>query len=164
MFGDDLQMPPVFSSDASASPIATSIFSQLRRCQPECFMMLETTYRLNREVCDFVARSFYSDASGHLVASEHSSERRFQLPLGSCGDEEEPEHEALVREESICWIKSPENGSRQINFVEAESVSKLVAKAMRAGLSHDRIAVVTPFRRQAAAIRRLIQVSLEGCI
>ncbi len=160
MFGDDSQMPPIFSSATSANPIATSIFSQLRRCQPQSFLMLNTTYRLNLEICDFVARSFYADAPSKLTASTQSSKRQFNFSLEPCVKEKGSASAALLQSRSICWIKSPENGSRQINLAEAESVSKVVTMAMRAGVSHDRIAIVTPFRRQAAAIRRLIQVAL----
>ena len=160
LFGDDLQMPPVFSSEMTASPFATSIFSQLRQTQPDSIGMLETTYRLNKDLCDFVADSFYADSPGKLMPSPASAKRVFSMETRSNGASEFS-NKVLTSTQSICWIETPEVGAKQLNFEEAECVAALVKNAYQMGIPTHEMAVVTPFRRQAAAIRRLLKDAFE---
>jgi DNA replication ATP-dependent helicase Dna2 len=70
----------------------------------------------------------------------------------------------LESKESLVWIRSEDNGSQQLNLAEADAVAKLVSTAIKSGLPSDQLAVVTPYRRQAAAIRRLIQYEVGSAV
>ena len=48
LFGDDMQMPPVFEGELADEPLAVSVFGQLRRSRPETVMALRTSYRMNQ--------------------------------------------------------------------------------------------------------------------
>jgi DNA replication ATP-dependent helicase Dna2 len=158
LFGDDLQMPPVFNSELSSSPLATSLFTRLRKCHPASILMLNTSYRLNSEICDFVAESFYGGV-GNLIASESSRDRRLSKTAtnaspGLLGKT------VMESEQSLIWIRTVEDGSQQLNLTEANDVAQLAMYAIECGLQPNELAVVTPYRRQAAAIRRFIQYLL----
>lgn len=159
LFGDDLQMPPVFSSELGSSPLATSLFSRLRHCHPASILMLNTSYRLNSEICDFIAESFYGGA-GRLIAAESSRDRRLSVAVEGDSVSSSFSRQIMHADESLIWMRSTDNGSRQLNLVEADAVAQLVIHAMQSGLQPNQMAIVTPYRRQAAAIRRMIQYQL----
>jgi superfamily I DNA and/or RNA helicase len=156
LFGDDQQMPPVFNSEVSASRLATSLFARLRQSHPGSVLMLNTSYRLNEPICNFIAESFYGGV-GNLVSSTSSRNRRLTFVSDPGLSFDSIELNALCCEDSMLWVRSEDNGSQQLNLAEAQSVAKLISQAMKFGLRTDQMAIVTPYRRQAAAIRRLVQ-------
>lgn len=159
LFGDDQQMPPVFNSELSSSPLATSLFARLRQSHPGSILMLNTSYRLNEPICNFIAESFYG-GSGSVVSSNSSRHRRLHLPGVINTPTSSTVPRVLQCEDSLVWIRSEDNGSQQLNLAEADAVANLVSAALKSGLPSDKQAIVTPFRRQAAAIRRLMQYQL----
>jgi DNA replication ATP-dependent helicase Dna2 len=163
LFGDDQQMPPVFNSELSSSPLATSLFARMRQAHPSSIMMLKTSYRLNEPICNFVAESFYG-GEGSIISSASSRDRRLRLNLDASTSQATVAQKALGSDDSLIWIRSDDNGSQQLNLTEAELVAKLIATAIKSGLSCDQLAIVTPYRRQAAAIRRMIQYELGASI
>lgn len=163
LFGDDRQMPPVFTSELSSSPLATSLFARLRQSHPSSIVMLNTSYRLNEPICDFVAGSFYGGI-GNVISSASSRHRRLKLTSYDSSPTDSRILNALACEDALIWIRSEDNGSQQLNLAEAELVAKLVSQAMKSGLRTDEMAIVTPYRRQAAAIRRLIQYETGSSI
>ena len=163
LFGDDQQMPPVFNSELSSSPLATSLFARLRQSHPCSILMLNTSYRLNEPICDFIAESFYGGV-GNVISADSSRHRRLTLPARTGAPASSTVQDALQSEDSLIWIRSEDNGSQQLNLIEADAVAKLVSAAIKSGLPSDQQAVVTPYRRQAAAIRRLIQYELGSSI
>jgi DNA replication ATP-dependent helicase Dna2 len=156
LFGDDQQMPPVFNSELSSSPLATSLFARLRQSHPSSILMLNTSYRLNEPICNFIAETFYGGV-GNLVSSKSSRNRRLTFASDAGVSIESAELNALYCEDSMLWVRSEDNGSQQLNLAEAQSVAKLISQAMKSGVRTDQMAIVTPYRRQAAAIRRLVQ-------
>ena len=167
LFGDDRQMPPVFTSELGQSPLAVSLFTQLRRLQPEHVCLLSTSYRMNREICDFISRSFYADI-GTLVPGPANADRCFTeaFTAGAGGiaadcQTDEVTSKVLTGSSSFYWIQTPEVNCRQFNELEANAVASVVTLAVQGGVKSRDIAVVTPFRRQAAAIRRAIQRQLD---
>lgn len=159
LFGDDLQMPPVFNSELLSSPLATSLFSRLRHCHPASILMLNTSYRLNSDICNFIAESFYG-GTGSLIAAESSRDRRFSIAVKRDSVSSAVSREMLHSDQSLVWIRSTDTGSRQLNLQEADAVAQLVILTMQSGLQPNQLAIVTPFRRQAAAIKRMIQYQL----
>lgn len=163
LFGDDQQMPPVFNSELSSSPLATSLFAKLRQSHPGSILMLNTSYRLNEPICNFIAESFYG-GTGNVVSADSSRHRRLNLPASTNSPTVSIIQNALQSEDSLIWIRSDDNGSQQLNLTEADAVAKLVSAAIKSGLPSGQQAIVTPYRRQAAAIRRLIQYEIGSSV
>ena len=163
LFGDDQQMPPVFNSELSSSPLATSLFARLRQSHPGSILLLNTSYRLNEPICNFIAESFYGGV-GNLVSSPSSRNRRLTFASNAGSSFDSSDLNALHCEDSLLWVRSEDNGSQQLNLTEAQSVAKLISQAMKSGVRTDQMAIVTPYRRQAAAIRRLVQYETASSI
>jgi superfamily I DNA and/or RNA helicase len=125
--------------------------------------MLNTSYRLNEPICNFIAESFYGGKE-NVISANSSRHRRLRLPEGIVSLTSSAVQNALQCEDSLIWIRSEDNGSQQLNLDEAEAVSKLVSAAIKSGLPSDQQAIVTPYRRQAAAIRRLIQYEIGSSV
>ncbi len=157
MFGDDMQMPPVFTIDISEEPLAKSLFASFREIHPEHVKMLTISYRLNDELCGIIGESFYADESGtKLRPSERTKNCRFHLESAKLKTRD-PVSSALSPDNSFVWVKSQENISRSLNGKEAEFTAEILAECLRRGLEAKEVAAVTPFRRQAARIRSLLE-------
>jgi DNA replication ATP-dependent helicase Dna2 len=155
LFGDDAQLPPVFAGDLAEDRLAVSLFRQFRRTAPERITRLSTTYRMNAALCDIVAREFYTDGAPKLQPSPDVAGSFFALPRG------EPTLESMRRvldpTEGFVWLQTPGQDCLQSNPWEAEAVASVIATCLAHGKTAREIAVVTPFRRQAALIRRTLQ-------
>jgi DNA replication ATP-dependent helicase Dna2 len=161
LFGDDKQMPPVFEGDLSEEPLAISVFAQLRASQPHSIQMLNTTYRLNDRLCRAISTGFYSDSGNEqLHPSEKAGKRKFPGQISE-SSESQLIKQALSPEFSLVWLQVPTRNCMQFNHEEALIVAEIVASCIDAGLSHQEIAVVTPFRRQVMHIRNLIASKLD---
>lgn len=151
LFGDDAQLPPVFAGDLSDESLAVSLFRQVRRTSPERITRLSTTYRMNAALCEIVACEFYADGGPRLQPSPSVAGNRFVLPRG------ESDQRALDPATSLVWLRTPGQDSLQANPWEAEAVAAIIAACLARGKTAKEVAVVTPFRRQAALIRRVLQ-------
>lgn len=160
LFGDDAQMPPVFASEVSEDPLAVSLFRRLREVQPQSIAMLSTTYRLNDELCRLTADTFYSDVGSKLVASPSAATRRFVLSVQPITDR--LAQRVLGPEPVVVWLQTPGTTSQHSNVVEAKAIAHLIAACLMHGKQSSDVAVVTPYRRQAALIRQQIQSLLQG--
>jgi hypothetical protein len=155
LFGDDAQMPPVFPSGLAGDPLAVSLFRRLREVRPDAIRMLAVTYRLNRELCSVVGDTFYLSAAPPLAPSPGAAGRRWALPAGVPTT---PGVAAALRSErSLIWMRTPQGSASGLNQPEAGVAAEIVAAARAGGLGADQVAVITPYRRQAAAIRRLLR-------
>lgn len=159
LFGDDAQMPPVFASEVSEDALAVSLFQRLRQVRPDWIAMLNRTYRLNGDLCRLTADTFYPDAIEKLEPFAGAAARRFSLDGPPVADL--LAQRVLGVEPSLIWLQTPNTNSRQSNPVEAESIAHLIATCLKHGKSSSEVAVVTPFRRQAALIRHMIQAKLR---
>jgi hypothetical protein len=159
LFGDDAQMPPVFPSEVRNHPFAVSLFARLREVRPGSVSMLDTSYRLNDELCRIISESFYPDTERALRPSSDSGARKLSIGL--------PDKtgaklflKALQAGTSFVWAKTSNSECRQTNALEADFIADFVTACRIGGLEPSGIAVVTPFRRQAALIRRMLQSRL----
>jgi DNA replication ATP-dependent helicase Dna2 len=152
LFGDDKQMPPIFSTEAEGHPLAISVFGQLRKTHPEAIQMLGTTYRLNKHLCDVIGSSFYDD--GNICTLQPSNEARDRKLVLKLNDETTPSliRQVLAPDPSFVWLQVPETSCMQFNPKEGKITADLVLACINAGLPSNEIAVVTPFRRQSMYI------------
>jgi DNA replication ATP-dependent helicase Dna2 len=159
MFGDDMQMPPVFPDDMANGPAATSLF-QAHRSSGAGVVMLEVTYRLNSELCRVVGEVFYPCDTGTKLRSSQSAQDR-RLPSSYAASVSgERYRAALAPASSLVWMSHNNRSSQQTNHLEASGCSEIVTACLSAGMRPEDIVVVTPFRRQAALIRGMIHSRL----
>jgi hypothetical protein len=155
LYGDDMQMPPIVSSDLKSHPLSISLFSAVKNCSRDIWSRLETTYRLNQELCDLIGTMFYADNNSHksfLKSDPKAKDNTLQLDKI---DDAEPRIKRIFgSKQSLFWIESNGSYCKQLNKVEADGVVEIVNFCLKNGKTKDDIAVVTPFRKQAAEIRR----------
>lgn len=160
MFGDDMQMPPVFSGEVAGDKRSISVFGQFRRLHPNQVPMLEMTYRLNDVLCRAIGETFYAvDGSTRLRPSPNAALRRLAPACAEAADDPLVAH-VLDPNAPLVWVRSHAPSCTQLNASEARFVAAVLAAAISGGLSPERVAAVTPFRRQAMLIRGFLQARL----
>jgi DNA replication ATP-dependent helicase Dna2 len=160
LFGDDAQLPPVFAAEVAEDPLAVSLFQRLRQTHPSFIARLNTTYRMNAELCGITAAEFYPGGAEPLLPCPTIAANQFQLP-GATAPAGLPKA-VVSTEPSLVWLPTPDVHSRQANEWEADAIANVVATCLRHGKTSRDVAVVTPFRKQAALIRQRIQRLLSA--
>lgn len=155
LFGDDAQLPPVFASDVAEDPLAVSLFRRLRQVEPLLITRLNTTYRMNEQLCGITAAEFYPGGDEPLMSSPDVAGKRFSLTNARVPDGLPAE--VVSGEPALVWLPTTDTRSRQANEGEADAIAKVVAACLQHGKTARDVAVVTPFRKQAALIRQRIQ-------
>ena len=151
-FGDDRQMPPIFSPELKDAPLSVSVFSRIRELYPDRCSVLGVSYRMNDEICSLVSERFYEPYGIRIEPSAVSAPRRMALSSNSADGRIEDIFRngassiaSLNVSNNTCW--------RDSNPEEALFAAELCGHAMNAGVAAEDIAVVTPFRRQVSLIR-----------
>ena len=134
--GDDAQMPPIYHAKLERDPLSVSVFERIKQLFPKNGRVLNVTYRMNRELTQFVGDCFYRPKGIELVCSEYSSDRRIDEPV-------------------IEFVTCSSAGSTDENLVEARKAVDVANRYLDAGLPIDRIAIITPYRRQVRMIHKL---------
>jgi len=151
IIGDPQQLPPVIQSCRSSEAHEHSIFTSLQRNND--LTLLDTTYRMNRPIADWSSNQFYH---GQLESHETAGARTLSLPR-------RPEQAWLQRALSpdwpLIWLEHSERGCRKLCMEEVDLVNQLVGALVRGGLPAEEVAVVTPYRKQARAIRQRLKQS-----
>lgn len=150
IIGDPEQLPPVLQSCQPSEAKEHSIFQSLRR--KDDLIRLNTTYRMNAAITEWSSELFYQ---GDLHSHANASSRRLNFVVPPT----EPEwiKTALDPEKSLAWIEHDTKECRHYCMEEVDLVHQLIGTLLRSGFPADEIAVLTPFRKQARAIRRRLQ-------
>lgn len=160
LYGDDKQMPPIFNSELKGHPISKSLFSLAKKSNIESLKRLEITYRMNRQICDIVSNSFYFDNDNDFITpSSDAAVQKLDFNLDNCKDSFIKV--ALNNENSVIWVSYQSVYSQQLNKIEVDITTKLLEYLLHNRYSSNLVAVVTPFRRQAAEIRRKMLEQFE---
>ena len=138
--GDHKQLPPIVSSEKIKPELKRSAF-ELLISDDNC-TMLDTSFRMCEPICGYVSELFYD---GRLKAkkSGHSN--------------------ALICKEKLYSFDSPvilheiEDTGEQVSDKEASFIADTIAVFISKGIKPEEIAVLSPFRAQAANIRRAIR-------
>lgn len=142
-FGDHKQLPPVMRTRSGPDLPKASIFGRL--AGRGYATMLTETWRLGPVLSDWPSRHFYGGAleprtvAGHETLSLERKPTRFVETI-------DPAHPRV-------FLRLEGEGSRRRNDAEAAVVASLVEEFLRCGVPANQVAVITPFRAQANAIR-----------
>ena len=138
--GDHKQLPPIVSSEDMSEEMKKSVFQTL--ITEENCTMLDTSFRMCEPICDFVSDLFY--------------EGKVKPMNKGCGDK-------IVCQDSLYSFTNPvvihhvDDNGEQTSDKEAAFISDTISKYLELGLPARDIAVLTPFRAQAANVRRHIR-------
>ncbi len=138
--GDHKQLPPIITSDKIPDELKVSIFKKLLR-EDNC-TMLDKTFRMCKSICDFVSELFYD---GKLSAVVENGSGKVV-----CKDK-------LYSFTSPVVLYNVEDDGLQVSEREAEEIVKMIKRFLSLGVSAEDIGVLSPFRAQAAHIRRLVK-------
>lgn len=145
-FGDHCQLPPVRIGPRPKKPEDDSIFNKLR--QSSSATLLTESWRLNRDLAEWPSATFY----GNRLIARH--DRRLSLAPASS-------HPALQPNPGFFSISHIGKSTSTRSPEEAETTVALILDLLLGGLAPAEIAVVTPFRAQAALIRRMLRSRQE---
>lgn len=141
--GDYKQLPPIVGSEAIKGDMRKSAFQKLIS-DSNC-TMLNVSYRMREPICNFVSELFYE---GKVVAKEKG-----------CGDAVLCSDELYSFDAPIILHNIEDNGA-QVSDKEAVFISDVIGNYVaQYKLDPSDIAVLTPFRAQAANVRRHIRKS-----
>lgn len=138
--GDHKQLPPIVSSDKVKAELKLSAFQAL--ISDENCTMLDTSFRMCEPICGYVSELFYD---GHLKAMKHGHSNTL-----ICDD-------PLYSFDSPVILHEEDDEGEQVSEKEAAFIANVIAGFLAKGINADEIAVLSPFRAQAANIRRAIK-------
>jgi len=140
--GDHKQLPPIITSEDIKEELTKSAFESL--IKEDNSTMLDVSFRMCEPICDYVSELFYD---GKI----HSYKK-------GCGNK-------IICEDSLYSFDSPivihnvEDNGEQVSNKEAEFISEVIGDFISKGLLPEDVGVLSPFRAQAANIRRYINKS-----
>jgi hypothetical protein len=146
--GDHRQLPPtVLSQEAAAGGLATSLFERLLALHGDPIrQMLREQYRMNAELMELPSRAFYG---GELRAHPSVAGRTLATVLPGTTLDAPPL--LFLDSAGKGWEEVSPPGSESLeNPGEADVVVARARALLAAGLSPEQIAVITPYRAQAA--------------
>ena len=138
--GDHKQLPPIISSEDISEEMKQSAFQALMT-KDNC-TMLDVSFRMCEPICNFVSDLFYE---GEVKP----------MKVG-CGD-------MILSNEPLFDFHTPivihhvDDNGEQTSDKEALFISETIAGFLKKGLPADEIAVLSPFRAQAANVRRHVR-------
>lgn len=147
LFGDHRQLPPVMRTLSGPALTRSSVFGWL--AGRGYSTLLTETWRLGPVLADWPSRHFYGGALEPSQVFAHESltlskpPAKFQAVL-------DPAHPRV-------FARVPHAGARRRSDPEAVVVAAILAELLRCGAAPADIAVITPFRAQANAIRIALQ-------
>lgn len=137
--GDHKQLPPIVSSNIVKAELKQSVLQAL--ISDENSTMLDTSFRMCEPICNYVSELFYD---GHLKAMKHGHSNALV-----CDD-------PLYSFDSPVILHEEDDEGEQVSDKEATFIANVIAGFLAKGINAKEIAVLSPFRAQAANIRRAI--------
>lgn len=142
--GDHKQLPPIISSEEVRKEMRQSAFQKLMT-KDNC-TMLDVSFRMCEPICNYVSELFYDGEVKPMKTG--------------CGD-------MIICNESLYDFRSPiiihnvDDDGEQTSDKEAEYIATTIAGFINKGLPANEVAVLSPFRAQAANVRRHIRKHSE---
>lgn len=153
LFGDSRQMPPIFRPELENNEFSVSILDYCaEKIEGVPVSVLQTTYRMNEEITEFVSENFYEPHGIQLISSDYSKDRHFSYDMSECEDERIAY--ILGSDGSVfTYDVSRDLHCQEYNFEEALFAAQIASVAMDKGMKASDIAIITPFRKQVNYIR-----------
>jgi predicted DNA helicase len=151
--GDHCQLPPtVISERAAKEGLAVSLFERLLADHGEgAKLMLREQYRMHEQLMRFPSRTMYA---GELRAHPSVAQRSL---AELCTGEVEASPLVFVDTAGKGFDEESDAGQESLyNSGEAELIVARVRALLAAGLSPRDVGVISPYRAQAALLRRLL--------
>ena len=138
--GDHKQLSPIVTSDEVSDGMKQSIFQRI--ITDDNCTMLDVSFRMCKPICDFVSELFYD---GKLKPMKQCCGN-----LIICSD-------PLYSFEYPIILHHVDDTGKQTSDKEAEYIVNTIVGFLKCGLPAEEIAVLSPFRAQAANVRRRIR-------
>ena len=138
--GDHKQLPPIITSDEIPDYMQKSAFETLMT--EGNYTLLDTSFRMCEPLCEYVSDLFYDS--------------KVKAQKQGCGDMVKCD-DALYDFDKPVVIHQVEDDGCQASEKEAEFIVNTIVGFLKKGVPADEIAVLAPFRAQAATIRRGIR-------
>lgn len=158
LFGDQSQLGPVIVSRSRRELEKVGIFQALHRKVGEA-TRLEVSYRLNQTLCTWPSEHFYR---GGLKAALPVASARLTWVKSECTGS--LVGEALCPSRPFVWVDFCHERSRTSSEEEAVMIAEMLVALSEGGVAPEKIAVVTPYRRQARRIRARLQQLHTGIL
>ena len=142
--GDHKQLPPIVSSEEVRKEMRQSAFQKLMT-KDNC-TMLDVSFRMCEPICNYVSELFYD--------GKVKPKRKGCGSMIVCND-------PLYDFNSPIIIHNVDDDGEQTSDKEAEFIAATIAGFINKGLPANEVAVLSPFRAQAANVRRHIRKQSE---
>lgn len=142
--GDHKQLPPIVSSEEVRKEMRQSAFQKLMT-KDNC-TMLDVSFRMCEPICNYVSELFYDGKVKPM--------KRGCGNMMVCDDTLYDFHSPII-------IHNVDDDGEQKSDKEAEFIATTIAGFINKGLPANEVAVLSPFRAQAANVRRHIRKQSE---
>lgn len=152
--GDQRQLPPIMLSRSILSNQTLAVFTALTAIDADHTVMLNETYRMNQWLAAWPSQTYYG---GKLASAGANRERRLTLSdVGHARDVSDKFKKIFDPQACGIFIPTLDASSRTVNIADALLVVELCEAAVAGGLPLADIGIVTPYRAQGRAIRKLL--------
>ncbi|MBI4402894.1 MAG: TM0106 family RecB-like putative nuclease [Deltaproteobacteria bacterium] len=153
LLGDQMQLPQVVQGshpDGSDQSCLEYYLKKQKVVPPEMGLLLNISYRLHPELCDFIGSSFYQ---GEIVPAPGNERRVLEIPSG-CN---------IEKEAGLIFISERHNGCTQSSDKEVERIARLIRELQKCKLVKENrktpvklsdILVVAPYNHQVSKLKR----------
>ena len=142
--GDHKQLAPIITSDKVSDEMKLSAFQRLMK-DHNC-TMLDISFRMCEPICQFVSELFYE---GEVKAHKSGPDTSFIS--------DNPLYSYLTP----VVLHDVKDEGEQTSDLEAKFIVDTITEYLKKGVKSEEIAVLAPFRAQAATVRRLIRNSSD---
>ena len=142
--GDHKQLAPIITSDKVSDEMKLSAFQRLMK-DHNC-TMLDISFRMCEPICQFVSELFYE---GEVKAHKSGPDTSFIS--------DDPLYSYLTP----VVLHDVKDEGEQTSDQEAKFIVNTITEYLKKGVKSEEIAVLAPFRAQAATVRRLIRNSSD---
>jgi DNA replication ATP-dependent helicase Dna2 len=153
LVGDHHQLPPVvqaqeeIAGDKRCATLGESLFQRLIEAYPNASVMLDKQYRMAQHIQAFASQEFY-DGRLRPATGEVAGQHVRDLPGVDVGAL--PDH----LQDRVAFVDPDGATVGNTNPTEANAVAETVESYLDAGVAHEDIGVIAPYRAQVAEISK----------
>lgn len=149
--GDHKQMSPIIQGNHSKEYLKKSVFETI--FQHNSGTMLDTTYRMNREITEFPSNNFYG---GKLKSFPKVANEKIVFK-----NNPQKHTTVLDKDKSVVFVDLAHENRDMRSNEEALFIVELVQELLQCGIPTEEIAVIAPYRAQGRLIRQKLFDKLQ---